>query len=391
MKPVINKIFNNELLKLCAQSNAKDIGKNKSAQKLNWPHILQKNIKEGIAPLFYDNLSQFKYTIPQKISERLEQIYLTNAYRNIRIYKKINTILSSFNKANLKVIPLKGIFLAEKIYENIAIRAITSDIDLLIKKEDLQKVNSILEGLGYKTSVHKKLLPCAINKSHMNSINYFKNDESLPCLHIHWHIVNISLPTYMYTKNIKIARLFKFAKPITIANTQALELMPEHLIIYLAEHALKHSFDRLILLSDIDAVIKKYNKKINWQKLVEEAEEFEMQKQVFYGLYFTNYFLKTNIPDYVLNNLKPKKTGFLEKRFIKAIKNNQRGTKLCYFVYLALVKGHINKLKFIVRTLLPPPSTLALFFNLNKPKITVKDYFSFLSKQLSHLKNILNR
>ena len=389
----MNLSLEDKLLRYYAQIDINDKAKNRLDEilhnDLNWSYILQESINEGIAYLFYHNLLQFKNGIRQDIWNKFKEIYYTNIYQNTKIYQEMNIVLSSFNKENVKVIPLKGIFLAEKIYNNIGLRAM-GDIDLLIKKEDLSRIDKLLEDIGYRSPIHKELRSHAIEKSYMNSIDYFKTGEKSPILHIHWHIVNVSLPTYMYTKNIKMDKFWEYAKPVKIADTETLQLAPHHLIIHLAEHALKHSFDRLTLLSDINAATKRYREQIKWEKLIKETMEFGMERQLFYGLYFTKYFLEADIPDYVLSRLKPKKIGLLERRFFNAVSNNRRNTKLCYFVYLNMVKGVINKLRFIFRTLFPPPCTLALFFNLNKPRVTVKDYLLFLGKRLSYLRNCLS-
>ena len=79
-----------------------------------------------------------------------------------------------------------------------------------------------------------------------------------------------------------------------------------------------------------------------------------------YSLYFTNYFLDPDIPDYVRSKLKPEKLGLLEQRFFYSILNDSRNAKLSYFIYLNMIKGNINKLIFIFRTLFPPAAVLIL-------------------------------
>jgi len=355
---------------------------------LNWSYLLEKSMKEGVACLAYHNLLQHKQKIPDNIWENFKGIYYRNMTRNYEIYREMNVILSCFQKESLNVIPLKGIFLAEKVYENIALRAMT-DIDLLVKKKDLSRIDNILENMGYGSPIHKELRRLAVKKSYMNSLDYFKKNEKFPTLHIHWHIVNVTLPTYIYSKNIKTDKFFECATRVTIAKAQTLQLAPHHLLLYLAEHALKHSFERLILLSDIDAVIKKYKGQINWPGLMDEAREFGLDRQLYYSLYFTGYFFETDIPDAILSGLRPRKAAVFERQFLNSILNNSRNTKLCYLIYLSMIKGVINKLRFIVRTLFPPACILALTFNLNKPKITVKDYLVYMRKQFFYIKNYL--
>ena len=378
-------------LRYCAQLGANNRVK-KSPEKLlrrdlNWPAVLQKSKTEGISCLLYHNLLQFRHLVPKDIWNSLTEIYYTNTSRNIRIYRQISAVLASLNQEGLAVIPLKGIFLAEKVYGNIALRKI-GDIDLLIKRQDLPRIDQVLGNLGYHTPIQKKLLSYAIKKAYLNSIDYFKGDRKSPTLHLHWHIVNVSLPTYMYSQAIQMERFWQFSQASTLAAAPTFEFSPEHLIIYLSEHAVKHSFDRLILLSDIDAVIKRYEGKIDWEKLIQEAKGLGMQRQLFYSLYLTKDFLDADIPERALSSIEPKRWGFLERKFFNSVCRNRRKTKLCYFVYLNMVKGVMNKSRFVLRTFFPAPCVLALTFNLNKPKITIRDYLKFLKKQASHLKRV---
>ena len=113
-----------------------------------------------------------------------------------------------------------------------------------------------MENLGYKMRINKALFAESGAKSYINSVDYFKADKGLAGLHIHWHIVNVTLPTYLYTKNIRMERFWECARPSRLADADTLELRPHHLIMHLAEHALKHFLGRLILLSDIDVCVK---------------------------------------------------------------------------------------------------------------------------------------
>lgn len=356
---------------------------------IDWQEIIEVSIKEGLTCLLYKRCKdKNNLDIPQNVLSRLEKIYLTNLSRNIIVFEQLKEILLSLKEKNIKNIVLKGAYLLENIYQDLGARGM-ADIDILVRIEDLTRIDKVLYGLGYKTPIDKVLLSLTIKKSYLNSINYFKTDGKILTLHIHWHIVNVTLPTYMYSKNIKMDKFWECASPAKIADAETLQLAPHHLIMLLAEHALRHSFDRLILFSDISAVIKRYGEQINWEKLIKETVKFGMEKQVFYSLYFTNYFLDTDIPLYILSKLRPKKLGFLEQRFFYSISNNSRNAKLCYFIYLNMVKGTINKFRFIFRTLFPPSCVLALSLSLNRPKATIKDYFLFLRKQLFHLKNCL--
>jgi len=118
---------------------------------IDWGYFLKKARTEGISPLIYHRLQKVvisKNNIPKDVIEELKKDYYLSATKNTLIFKELGKLLEACNKVGLQVIVLKGAALAETVYENLALRPM-SDIDLLVRKEDLLSLDKQLKTLGY--------------------------------------------------------------------------------------------------------------------------------------------------------------------------------------------------------------------------------------------------
>ena len=120
---------------------------------IDWVNIIQLSARHGVTPLLYNRLKTLNLVanIPPAIKENLREIYLNNAHRNVRLYYQLAKVLTTFKSNNIPVIVLKGAHLAEIVYRNIALRTMC-DVDLLVKKTDLDRVVKELLAIGYNPS-----------------------------------------------------------------------------------------------------------------------------------------------------------------------------------------------------------------------------------------------
>lgn len=254
---------------------------------LDWNYIVKEAKDQAVAPLLYHSLSKMENGrdyIPDDILRRLRNLYYRSLANNILLYHRLGRVLGFLREENIKVIVLKGAALAEQVYGNPALRPM-SDVDLLVRKEDLPQVDKKLQLLGYSTQENYLDRLKTSDNSYLNTI--MMRNTSSPPLHIHWHLVNSTIPTFIYSSKIEMERIWQEAIPARVADVQSLVLAPHHLIIHLSEHALKpsHSLGKLIFLCDIHEAIRTYRDELNWGLLKEEVFRFNLSWQVYYCLH----------------------------------------------------------------------------------------------------------
>lgn len=328
---------------------------------LDWNYLIRKMADEGVAFLFfyYIEQAQLQDHLPAGIHDLLASRYYANLRRNMMVCAALRPVFDTFNEQLIPFIVLKGIALAEQVYPGFATRSI-SDADILVKKEDMHRVDACLAALGYISrdgSVEQALdNPVGF----LASLDYQQDDGSLPNLHIHWHPVNTSVPAFMFAGQVDPDRLWEMAIHTEVANAKARILCPEHQVIYLCEHALRinHSFDRLILIYDIFYVIKSLKYEINWNFVVTEAQRFNLSKLVFLSLTVVKYYTSLTISEEIMRRLYSADLTFGEEYFLNLQLKNRRFRGSSILIYLAMNEGLIKKCRFLLRTFFPPRQIL---------------------------------
>jgi hypothetical protein len=351
---------------------------------LDWTCLVEKSRQEGVSAVLFHNITKYHLEdlVPGDSYRSLSNDYYTNLKRNLSIIGTLRKVLAAFQKAGTPCIILKGISLAEHLYPNMAMRGM-SDVDVLVRKEDLFKADDCLSRLGYASRDSSAAKAVNNPAGYLASLEYRKNDASPLDLHLHWHTVNTSVPATMFVDDIDLDRLWESAEPICVADGQALMLRPEHLIIYLCEHALRvgHSFDRLILICDIFFALKTLESTIDWSFLVKESRRFNLSRFVYFGLSIVKHHTSLAIPNECLDKLKPANISWGEKCFLSLQFNNRRIRGSSYFIYLAMNRGLTAKIRFITRTFFPPRQIL-LQRGHGKGSESTKSYYLFRIREI---------
>ena len=299
--------------------------------------------------------------------------YYKDGARNALIYEEAKDIIRAFNSQGIRTIVLKGIFLAENIYKNIALRPMT-DIDILIRKEDLARAGSLLNALGYPsppqyTGFLKIGFPCSVN-----SMMYTADNPLKPSIHIHWHIINSTWPLDALVAGIDMNTIWRSARPVRINNVETLTLSPEHLIIYLAHHGLNHSFNKTIMVSDIALTVRNYGSQIDWDTVMQEGEKFGLAFIVYAALKYVSKVSGLDIPR--LEELKPVRLGYLEKAIMEDLKRGNCSYRLSYVSYLAAHRRAFDRLRFLIKTILPPKYILSHGMNIPLSEVKAAHYLA---------------
>ncbi|KAF0120516.1 MAG: hypothetical protein FD151_1631, partial [bacterium] len=312
-----------------------------------------------------------------------------SASKNTLIFNELGNILNVFNESGLRVIVLKGAALAETVYGNLALRPM-SDVDLLVKKEDLFSINEHLKGLGYFPA-DRSVDDIDFTSTYLTTLDYRNASTNSPSFHIHWHFINSTIPNDSYINNIKMEDIWQDAQKASVGNLETLVMAPHHLIIHLSEHALRvtHSLSKLSLLCDISEAINYYQDRLDWDRLIKHSLNFGLDRMVYISLYFVSRFLASKIPERVLLRLRLKHFSLGERIFINAISNNDRPPGLSYLVHLSMNRGLLRKVRFVGRTLFPPRHIIAQRGYTQRSRISCMDYLRRISEVLLHFSRIV--
>lgn len=290
----------NLLLDCSGRKSLKEVaGKLSAAGKEEWQQLLDLAQEHDMAPLLYSRLKPFftHYKIPPEVQEQLRSSYFETGARNTLFYSRLSEILEALSKADIPVIVLKGAYLAEKVYEDIALRPM-QDIDLLLKKNDLDKGKNVLINLGYSPV---KPIYTEFETTHHHHISELIKGSL--AVELHW---NISSPGYPFS--IDIDQLWERAIEQDIAENIVLVLSPEDLLLHLCIHT---SFPELYkatirFLYDIRMVMEKFNDIFRWDMFLQTAFAWKAERCAFLTLRMAEDLFALKIPEKIMTKLQPK-------------------------------------------------------------------------------------
>ena len=289
------------------------------------------------------------------------ETYYHAVARNLFLNQEFFKILDAFSQEHIPLIPLKGIALIQKIFSDIGSRYI-GDIDVLVKPGDVLSSAKLLNELGYFNQSCYRFNPEKPYSDYLNSMPFSKPAKIPSFVHLHWHLLNATIPLSMY--RIPMQEVWRSAGPEKCQDKEMLMLDPHHLIVYLCVHAFKHSFNKISLFHDIQKAIDFYRDRLDWKAITKVAAEWGATLPLYYSLYLTSKILKADIPEHVLSTIKPKKISKAGYRAASSISGDQLGThKLVYPLYLDMLEGSSNRIKFVFFTLFPPPEQLRQIYS----------------------------
>lgn len=143
-----------ELLLCCARTSldSEKTVRIKSLLKKNmdWQCLLDTAVRNGVMPLLYRTLKEVSSEeIPHSFMKDLEELYNANARRNLFLTGELLKLLHLFEEHKIPAIPYKGPAIASSVYGDLALRQF-SDLDILIKRQDVLKAGDILVSFGYR-------------------------------------------------------------------------------------------------------------------------------------------------------------------------------------------------------------------------------------------------
>ena len=282
---------------LLASPDKTSDGRVEPLSEADWDDLLQQSDRHRITPLFYHRLRTYHpdIPIPPNIMQRLRQAYLDNAARNLRLYHNLCMVLKILRRDSIPVIVLKGAHLAEFVYGNRAHRFM-GDLDLLIRKDDLMRVDELLLEMGCTPTANNRV----VGKDN-NEFVYImpKRDVSLE---IHWSILSPMFPFAVDTEG-----QWERSRPVRIAGVDAAVFCPEDLLLHICLHAgCTHGFEPgLKLFCDVSELLQHGGEGMDWGLVKRRTCEWGVGKCVYLTLRLTREFLGVALPEGLMEALKP--------------------------------------------------------------------------------------
>lgn len=338
----------------------------------DWESLADWALRYRVGALLYRETKSTYFPaglIPVDVRNTFRDAYRNLAGINTRLFSDASTVLRSLADNHLPVIALKGLSLAHRIYGDIALRPM-SDIDLLVKEEDLVRAGRILLTLGYRQNY--PAWESMVKTFH--NLPQFTNKRGT-IIELHSNIVKPDGPI-----RVDLDGLWERACLVKVDHAEVRALSLEDQFVYLCIHACLHlqaGLVNLIPLCDIAGLIKTSADAIDWQIVMERAARWGGHKCVYLMLLLIRDLLGAAPPDMMMSTMKPDdyQPVFLDEALEQilnlSLPDCRIGTKIGKLSEIGKVKGTTGKVLALLKVAFPSREYVASEYpvSVGSPKI----------------------
>jgi putative nucleotidyltransferase-like protein len=258
--------------------------------KLDWVALGEAAEYHGLAPMLHSVVERScPERVPEEVSRQLRFSYRESAGRNLIFTRKLLALLDAFEGEGIAVVPLKGPVLAEMLYTDPVLRPF-SDLDLLVRKQDVGAALGVLTREGYRLGAH--LARLSVRSLLRIEFEVLLKQEQTPPVDLQWEI---GLADYPFGYDPEI--LWRSLGRTRIAGREAACLSPESLMLFLCVHGAKHAWSRLHWVADVARLARLQT---DWQGTLEFASEAGCVRPVLLGLRLAHQLAGAAVPEAIL-------------------------------------------------------------------------------------------
>ncbi len=198
--------------------------------------LLQVAEQENVVPWAAHRLRQLDCEFSPAQKRQLDELHRETQLSTFVWTETLKSLLADFHRAGVPVIALKGPCLAERIFGDASLRT-CYDLDLLVRRGDVARAEQLLTRLGFSPNsraddYHRPWVRNALNlELHHNVENPHAFDFDVDAA---WERANFS--------EFHGAPVWLFA--------------PADELLYLCLHAVRHRFERICLILDLDLAFR---------------------------------------------------------------------------------------------------------------------------------------
>lgn len=290
-----------------------DFGNNeKLSATLDWNYIIHHCTQHKLLPVLYNRIKNV-LRVPQHIVRILDNEYKIRKHIYSKQRDEYLCLLNELSKAGLKIILLKGVYLAEKCYNDPLERPYL-DMDILIQKHETEDVFRVMKSLGYVQGEYNRnthaidefnnnrLIGYESELQHYGEFAKLSGSDFLPVyfVDVH-HRLSTVFDSFCYDSDL----LFQRAEKENIQGINFWRLSNEDFLLHLSSHLYWHTLSLRDIISGRDIRLLSYfdialfvsKNEINWEKLFEYARESKLENALYYTLYHCQLIFGNIVPN----------------------------------------------------------------------------------------------
>lgn len=194
--------------------------------------------------------------------------YLSNISRFMLLREDLKQLLAQTRSANIPVIVLKGVVLAETLYTSPGFRPM-GDLDLLVQRRDFAEVLRRLAAIGWQPRLDRDDRGLFDLASRTDADEAWQpgewtlHNQAGHALDLHWHLVPAVWLRAAY--RVDMEAIWRQSVPLEGAElVGSFALSAVHTLLYLCLHIAQHGLTSLRQLLDVDLFVRQAERFPDW-------------------------------------------------------------------------------------------------------------------------------
>ena len=254
-------------------------------KNLDWLEFERLVNYHSIRPLVNSFFKKNNYQyLPEELAKNLQKYAFDQTLFNLQSAQISNQLLALLKENNIKALPYKGTLFVNKIYENTQLRE-GSDIDLLVEPQNAKKGIMLLMKEGYKVSLcnyqYKHVAPETLIDEILATPDMYECSLKNEQMQIDFHF-GVSYGFLPY--KIQIEDYFNGAEEGELYRQKTLLPSAENMFwMMMLHHGGKEFWLRYKHVVDLIFFLKKYEKGINWNSILDQARAYHLYENMLTG------------------------------------------------------------------------------------------------------------
>lgn len=250
----------------------------------DWNPLLKAAEEHGMTVMLARGLAEAD--VPAVVRERLSREAGVRMDRAVQITRQLRRLVDDFRAQDIPFLAVKGPVLAATAYGDVTLRGASLDLDLVVRKTDLSRAIHCMEAAGYR-----RLEPAIDDHDHEqweSEAHLFPEDAGV-MVELHTDLIGS-----FHTEAMDLEAVFGRTAEQILFGTPVRVLAPEDLLLYLALHAARHFWSRLLWICDLGALIR--TMPVDWEVVAARAGAINARRRLAVGLALTERLTGTAAP-----------------------------------------------------------------------------------------------
>lgn len=326
----------------------------------DWRRTAAAAAAEGLAPWLFARLAR-RAEVPADVLGGLRDASRRVTARALALAAELAAILRALADAGIACAPLRGIALAERLYDDTAARP-AGDIDLLVRRRDLDAVETRLRALGYRTVDRR----AGFAREFSYTLEMARDARGGVVVEPHW---TLAYPPF--ADALDMERVWARCRAGRVAGQPAGWLAPEALLLNLCLHLVHKAPDvPLLWLVDVDRLVRREGGTIDWDELCALAGDAGVGRQTALALQAVATLLDTLVPRRVIDALGGVAAGPLDALLRPEVTVDGRESLALLFA----LRGVRRRARYAAALLVPSPAFMALEYGVSGPGALARAY-----------------